>query len=252
MQGRDIGTYLDALSGAIGRELGRDLGYGCVTMTSQGAHDDMDFRTFLRSREGILRAFRQADWDSVEDFRELRQLGREVEEAMMEATGGINTHKGLVFLQTFLILAWVRGVSWDGLMPYIQDLAAPLRADYREEAFSKSALLNREGVRDIRQIPLSGYAFFFRGMEDFRSMDDGDLTLHLLARVDDTTTIARSSLPMLRKLQARAGEILTMAPRERARAAGDLSSYYVDKRISSGGVADLFTTIRTLEALSWA
>lgn len=252
MQGREIGTYLDALGGAIDRELDRDLGYGCVTMTSQGAHDDMDFRTFLRSREGILRAFRRADWDSVEDFRDLRQLGLEVEEAMMEATGGINTHKGLVFLQTFLILAWVRGVVWDDLTPHIRDLAAPLRADYREGAFPKSALLNREGVRDIRQIPLSGYAFLLQGIEDFRSMDDGDLTLQLLARVDDTTTIARSSLPMLRKLQARAGEILTMPPKERARAAKDLSSYYVDQKISSGGVADLFTTIRTLEALPWA
>lgn len=252
MQGRDIGMYLDALGGAIGRELNRDLGYGCVTMTSQGAHDDMDFRTFLRSQEGILEAFRRADWDSVGDFRDLRQLGREVEEAMMEETGGINTHKGLVFLQTFLLLAWIRGIAWDDLTPYIQDLSAPLRADYREGTFPKSALLNREGVRDIRQIPLSGYAFLLRGMGDFRSMEDGDLTLHLLARVDDTTTIARSSLPMLRKLQSRAGEILTMAPKERARAAEDLSAYYVDQKISSGGVADLFTTIRTLEALPWA
>ena len=252
MQGRDIGMYLDVLGGAIARELNRDLGYGCVTMSSQGAHDDMDFRTFLRSREGIIRAFRRADWDSVGDFQDLRQLGREVEGAMMEATGGINTHKGLVFLQTFLLLAWVRGVSWDDLTPYIQDLAAPLRSDYREGAFPQSALLNREGVRDIRQIPLSGYASLLQGREDFRAMDDGDLTLHLLARVDDTTTIARSSLLMLRKLQARAGEILTMGPKEKARAAEDLSSYYVDQKISSGGVADLFTTIRTLEALHWA
>lgn len=251
MRERALDRYLGALSRAIERELQRELGYGCVTMTSRGAHDDMDFRTFLASRDAIVQAFGRADWSAVADFDDLRRLGQEVEAAMMEGTGGINTHKGLIFLHSFLILAWVRGVTWAELASFIRDFAQPLAADYEKARFQKSALLNREGVRDIRQIPLSGFAFIIEEMGAFRAMSDDRLTLELLSRVDDTTTIARSSLATLRKLQKRAGEVLAMEGEAQREGAEALSRYYVDQRISSGGVADLFTTIRTLEALDF-
>ncbi|PVX49404.1 holo-ACP synthase/triphosphoribosyl-dephospho-CoA synthase [Balneicella halophila] len=84
---------------------------GLVCPSSNGAHTDMDFFTFLSSSGSLSNYWRQTAKygyktgrkakESV-DFKEIRKnlrlMGLEAEEAMYTATNGVNTQKGMIFL----------------------------------------------------------------------------------------------------------------------------------------------------------
>ena len=72
---------------------------GLVSPVDSGSHQDMDAATFFRSLVSLRRYFveiaRAGSCDA--DFAELNVLGRAAESRMMQATGGINTHRGGIF-----------------------------------------------------------------------------------------------------------------------------------------------------------
>ena len=77
---------------------------GLVDLYSNGAHTDMDVDTFRRSAEALRPFFAfmaergiQEQGSPEELFRSLRGTGMEAEKAMYGATGGVNTHKGIIF-----------------------------------------------------------------------------------------------------------------------------------------------------------
>lgn len=78
---------------------------GLVCADSRGAHDDMDFATLLAGAlslrpyftDAAALGFRTAHAEAKDAFPQLRNLGRTAEAAMYKATGGVNTHKGLIF-----------------------------------------------------------------------------------------------------------------------------------------------------------
>lgn len=78
---------------------------GLVCRNSRGAHSDMDYTTFVRSALALRGYFSQAHAEGLATsglaphmvFPRLRSLGLRAEQAMFAATGGVNTHKGLIF-----------------------------------------------------------------------------------------------------------------------------------------------------------
>lgn len=84
---------------------------GLVSPVDSGAHADMDLGTFHRSIQSL-----QGYFETLADegaggapFHRLRDLGRRAEEAMLRATGGVNTHRGAIF--TLGLLA--AGAGWN-------------------------------------------------------------------------------------------------------------------------------------------
>lgn len=83
---------------------------GLVDRNNSGSHRDMNFFTFLDSSASLIPWFREffcLGWDHSSEpneqiFERLRYAGRRAETAMFSATGGINTHKGLVFASAIL------------------------------------------------------------------------------------------------------------------------------------------------------
>ncbi len=83
---------------------------GLVDRNNSGSHRDMDFFTFLDSSASLIPWFREffcLGWDHSGEsdgqlFERLRYAGQRAETAMFSATGGINTHKGLVFASAIL------------------------------------------------------------------------------------------------------------------------------------------------------
>jgi hypothetical protein len=75
-----------------------------------GAHDDMDFATFLLSA-AALRFLAPTGPESLQGvhpdraLKVLRKTGIEMDRAMFEATSGVNTHKGLIFALSFSFTA---------------------------------------------------------------------------------------------------------------------------------------------------
>lgn len=78
---------------------------GLVDMANNGSHSDMDHALFLRSIDAIapwFRIFEKSGFEhaikpACEQLRLLRPAGMACEQAMFEATGGVNTHKGGIF-----------------------------------------------------------------------------------------------------------------------------------------------------------
>ena len=86
---------------------------GLVCMDTRGAHTDMDIRTLVAGACSLHFYFMQAAehgrihaWADPHDlFRRLRPLGCMAEQSMFAATGGVNTHKGLIFSQGLICAA---------------------------------------------------------------------------------------------------------------------------------------------------
>lgn len=116
---------------------------GLVDRRDTGAHKDMNFETFLASTEAItpymVEMFKAGLRDSYTDdknkgltesknqendrksddgtesirnlndlesvFLQIRKIGMDAEKAMYEATGGVNTHKGMIFTMGILLAA---------------------------------------------------------------------------------------------------------------------------------------------------
>lgn len=247
---RDIKKYSKTLYKSIQRELARRYAFGCVTYQTKGSHDDMDSKLFEKSALAICTAMDATDWQSIDDFYDLRAKGLLIENAMFEATSGVNTHKGLIFLNTFLALAYVRGILRENLEVFITEFSKDLVNDYDKE--EKAIIWESKGLADIRYYPLTGFRDIIKLVEEEKEnqFDDLILTLKLIATIDDTTTVMRSSVISLWKIQKSAKSILKMTDSEVfERKVKDLDNYYIENNISSGGVADLFTTIVTLKEL---
>lgn len=242
--------FTHALKKSEFETLSRHLAYGCVTMESSGSHEDMNAETFLTSIDAIARALHQIDWREVSSFESLRKKGFYVETVMFQETEGVNTHKGLVFLLVFLLEAWIAEVPFQQLQPYIQKRAMPLALDYEKPVFERASQLRAEGLRDIRQIPITGFETVLTDALWMESGHDiGELSLRLIADYDDTTTVKRGSVSRMRDMQALAREALEAEGEERLYQARALNEIYLRENLSSGGVADLITTIRLIQRL---
>lgn len=247
---RDIKIYTDCLSKSINRELKRKYAFGCVNYWSKGSHNDMDYGLFLKSKNSITNSLNNIKWDSIYNFSDLRKAGYKVETKMFESTNGINTHKGLIFLHMFLAKAYMDGVHWNQLNDYVSVLSKPLLMDYEDRP--KAILWDVNNLKDIRNYPLTGFKDLTKLVDKIHGKDISDeyLTLYLISKVDDTTTFHRSDLQTLRSLQSKADDILKIDDKELYdKEIYEFDNYYREHYISTGGVADLFTTIRTLEYL---
>ena len=79
---------------------------GLVDRRGSGSHEDMDIFTFMASTAALQPYFARCaaigqamvEKSPRETFRALRLPGRLAEGEMLRATGGVNTHKGAVFL----------------------------------------------------------------------------------------------------------------------------------------------------------
>jgi phosphoribosyl-dephospho-CoA transferase len=91
---------------------------GLVTPTDTGSHTDMDAHTFMRSLFALRTYFvRIAGLGATgAPFHALERCGIEAEARMLAATGGINTHRGSIFMLGLLCAA-AGGIAAKGSRP---------------------------------------------------------------------------------------------------------------------------------------
>lgn len=98
-------TYSDCAVRALLHEVSATPKPGLVDRQNSGSHSDMDFSTFVDSSVSLAGSFQamfRIGWDGAALprpmlFERLRFAGQGAEAAMLRATGGVNTHKGLIF-----------------------------------------------------------------------------------------------------------------------------------------------------------
>jgi len=241
---------------------------GLVDRLGSGAHMDMDIHLFRRSAAALGPYFQRLV--VARSASELRALGIEAETAMLEATGGINTHKGAVWTMGLLCAAagsLFRAASYDGAAPdatalcaEAADIAAAIVALDRPAAGAAAGKTPTHGqkaradygLRSARDEALAGFpSIRARALPLARSLGNRFMTddervitilLAVMAEADDTCLVARGGIQALIDARSAAARILSAGGPNTAAGSklyARLLQQFLESGLSPGGSADL-------------
>jgi holo-ACP synthase/triphosphoribosyl-dephospho-CoA synthase len=210
---------------------------GLVDRTSNGAHKDMDFFSFIDSscslipyfRNCVNLGFKHAEMTEEELFSMLRPEGVLAEKQMLAMTGGVNTHKGAIFSLGLICAAIGRIEAYGGQLDVesvcseVKKLAKYSLRDYEldpvsgehtggELAYARYKLTGARGeaasgFQHVRSEALSE----LRGqLERGRTLNDAGVftLLRLMSIAEDTNVVKRCGRSTLEDIQNRAKKML--------------------------------------------
>ena len=236
---------------------------GLVDRNNNGSHRDMDIFTFADSACALYPYFKSCALQGLagkenpqELFCSLRPLGREAEEQMKLATGGVNTHKGAIFSMGIFCAAAGRMADKSASGKEFSNLCAQmcrhLMDDFKDiekkETLSYGERLYREyGITGIRGEAAQGFPSVFEiglpklkeEISQGKSMNDAGVSvlIALISKVQDTNIITRSDRETLLWAQKEAKQVLKNGVKEEQ--VQSLDQLFIEKNISPGGCADL-------------
>lgn len=242
---------------------------GLVDQNNTGSHQDMDVELFEKSARILESYFVRCVKVGEENaglpphclLKELRPLGIKAERDMFQATGGINTHKGMIFSLGILCGALGqflgRGEKPDtaSLCKRAGEVAYPaLEKDLAELKMRPAQTAGERqfaahGIAGIRGEAAGG----FPSVQEYglpvlqREMAAGAglyragavTLLYLIANVVDTNMISRSSYQVQQELQDQVAELLEKNTSPTDEEILALDSLFIEKNVSPGGCADL-------------
>lgn len=249
---------------------------GLVDRLGQGAHKDMDIFTFAASSSAIYRGMYGCAFAGIsgqEDgqrlLEKIRPIGMECETAMLKATNGVNTHKGIIFSMGILCAAmgsiYRNGQRDMASAEQVCEKAAGMCQGLVEQDLgkvkNKGKLTHGEklyidyGITGIRGEAQGGFKTVLeKGIPILRSkamrekLGLNDLLLHTLMSImtccQDTNVIIRGGMEGLRLVKESAEEFMAsggmLSPNAKDRL-HRLDSLFIEKNISPGGSADLLS-----------
>ncbi|HQA47653.1 MAG TPA: triphosphoribosyl-dephospho-CoA synthase CitG [Bacillota bacterium] len=248
---------------------------GLIDRNNSGAHKDMDFFTFMASAAALSNVFAECAVEGLQypslDFagllQKIRPIGMEAEQRMFRATGGVNTHKGLIF-SLGIVCAAAGSIFRKSQNPRIPSLEISRRVKEMTAGISERELKGliekktlttgerlyvKYGLKGIRGQAESGFEALLkapitvlREMIDKKLLPINDILVHvlmyLMSDVEDTNVIGRHNLETLRYVQDSAkkaldlGGMLTKKGKDYIYA---MDNDFIRKGISPGGSADL-------------
>lgn len=234
---------------------------GLVDRRNNGAHKDMTLHLFLRSAEVLEPFFAQIAEKGKELYRlpetysfpYLREIGKQAEQAMMKATGGVNTHKGALFSMGLLCASAGR-LAGEKTLLTAENLcrtAAQTVSGLSEKELSGSgthglAAHEKYGAKGVRGEAESGfYSVRKYGLPIYRCsyLTDGNrekaalkALLSLIIHVEDTNVLHRAGEEGSLWLRAQSARCLENVSSESMEALDDAC---IERNISPGGCADL-------------
>lgn len=252
---------------------------GLVDPLSRGAHKDMDYLTFMSSAAAIgpwfaefarLGRLHRGELSGL--LPALREAGKAAERDMFEATGGVNTHKGLIFSLGLLCAAAgrlgaagrayearscaataaeiVRGIT-------LRDFSGAASATVGEKLFVA------EGIRGIRGEAEDGFPAVIEcalprleaDLAAGLSWNDAMVgtLLELCGVVEDTNVLGRAGrngLAILRTEAENALRLGGMTTPEGQAAVHAMDGILIERNISPGGCADLLAVTVFLHLLT--
>jgi triphosphoribosyl-dephospho-CoA synthase len=238
---------------------------GLVTLIDRGSHEDMDAHTFMRSLFSLRRYFAQiaeAGRDGAE-FAGLERLGLEAEARMLAATGGVNTHRGAIFMLGLLCASAGAVAREHGGVANPAQLRNALRRHWGEALARRSQraptlpggiAARRHGLRSASQEAALAFPVLFetaipaltsaqaRGLTPQQARLD--TLFRIMAVLDDSNLAHRGGLAGLRFAQRRARQFLDeggAATPEGIRRARIIADEFVARRLSPGGAADMLS-----------
>lgn len=246
---------------------------GLVSHVDQGSHTDMDAGTFERSTAAIVPFFAlltEAGANGA-DMPALRNIGLAAEQAMLSATGGVNTHRGAIFGLGLLCAA--AGATWSSGRAAWRParLADMVRARWGSSILRGPIPLRSHGTDAWRRFGAGGARAqaatgFPHALEIglpairlARAMAPGDRRASrvqaffaLLATMEDTNLLHRGGAEGLSFAQEAAKGFLDRGGVAQAgwcMQAAAVHHQFVARRLSPGGCADLLAISLFLDTL---
>lgn len=255
---------------------------GLVDRSNNGAHDDMDFFTFMASVSALRNTFEHFAEIGAETrglnprgaFRHLQRAGLDAEKKMFAATGGVNTHKGAIF-SLGLVCGAAGRAAGDASPETVCAAAAALCAGICDEAYGAlteaaqtrpptkgERVFLAHGIRGVRGEAEDGFPSVLRvGLPAYREMKQNgapendalvQTLLCLMSSVHDTNVISRRDLAASRYVRERAAAALVlggMTTPAGKRAVEEMDRDFIQKNISPGGCADLLAVTFFLDSV---
>lgn len=268
--------FADRAIWALQKELSIPLKPGLVGPDGSGAHADMDYALMLKGI-GALRpwfaklgclglSFRP---DTGLSFRpedesrsgEITSIGIAAEQAMLEATGGINTHKGAIFALGLALYAC--GAQSAGNQQDMQKRLAETAKAILNNRLALNELsatgkshgqiaAEKYGVKGALAMAADGYkALFSEWLPFYRAekhspMAMQRLLLLIMSSLDDTCVIHRVGYERAQEVKKEASALLENFSREGLE---KLCSRYSAERISPGGAADMLALTLFIDSI---
>jgi triphosphoribosyl-dephospho-CoA synthase len=233
---------------------------GAVDAKDNGSHDDMNLAMLVASAHSLRHAFTElAELGAAlpigpELRRAVGAVGRTGEKFMLEATGGVNTHRGALWAIGLLVTAAAAapGASADRIAS-----AAGAIARITDDALPPQPLSHGQrsrltyGARGaVGQAQLGFPDVVYVALPTLRARQQTceprcaklDALLAVMARLDDTCVLHRAGLDGLRRTQAGAARVLALggsSTRRGHRSLMRLGRELTRRRISPGGSTDL-------------
>lgn len=244
---------------------------GLVDLHDSGSHRDMNYDTFAASTAAVVPyivemagAGCRLEGPLRELFPAIRPIGVKAEKAMFAATGGVNTHKGIIF--SLGIIAACLGFRFsrnDSLSPaQVLETAGQAVFFWLEQDFDRmkerppvthgERLFARYGCRGIRGEAQQGFPSLrltaLPAMDTALSTQPDANSAHLyvlltlMSQVDDTNVLIRSNPETLAYVKEVSGAFLKAFPiitGEALEYLARMNQDFIDRNISPGGCADL-------------
>ena len=240
---------------ALRTELNTTPKPGLVDCNDNGAHRDMNLTLMSRSIDSLLPYFIQlavyghscGENYEVPDAQEVRRIGIEAEEAMLKATGGVNTHRGALFCMglTTLAAAWCSTrdikVGSKQLRELIMQVAGqftPTAGTHGNDAVNAHRVtgaldLAKAGNQQLFSDWLPAYQGY---LTDDASTAPHRLLLLIMSQLDDTNVIHRVGYEQAQQVKLEARELLNNYTEQ---AMQQMNRDYIARNISPGGSADM-------------
>lgn len=242
---------------------------GLVDARGSGAHQDLTLALMERSALSLTPVFHAlaiAGWQRRADSalrQEVGRIGREGEQLMMAATGGVNTHRGAIWALGLLVTAVamqggkttpLSACGQAALLAQLPDHASP-------KLFSKGLrATQRYQVPGAREEAQQGFPHVMQRAlpQLWRSRSQGaseqaaqlDALMAVMTTLSDTCVLSRGGLPALKAMQQGAADVLRAGGYQHP--AGQVALAKLEQRLlacnaSPGGAADLLAAALFLD-----
>ena len=239
---------------------------GLVDLANNGAHKDMDVELFEKSADALTQYFYDAATLGMRgcSMAELRERGLVAEQEMYAATGGVNTHKGMIYSMGLLLA---------GMGMALTDGSSVNNNSLRQEAIKNAAGLASEDaermlararsnpdtngaavLRDYGALGATGHAAsgfpgavfttarleYYIKEEKLPGGEAGALALcDSMASLEDTNLLHRGGAEGLAFTKEKASTISGLPISDRIAALTELDNEMIERNLSPGGSADM-------------
>ena len=236
---------------ALRAELNTTPKPGLVDRHDSGAHKDMDLAIMSRSIDALQPYFDKlallGSQASMPETEQVRQIGIDAEKAMLNAAGGVNTHRGALFSLGLTTLAASSCMAHDGKVneQSLRNLIMQAAQGFTPTAGTHgNNAVNAHRVTGALDLAKAGYQQLFSdwlpAYRDWLAEDANSachkLLLLIMSQLDDTNVIHRVGYEQAQQVKQEAHALLNSYSVAGMEA---MNRDYIARNISPGGSADM-------------